>query len=74
MYFNDIGKLVVTSFLLIVILPPIEFLALWALRWLLRAWDQRSCCCPHQLADKTRKKTIKGYKELYEGPTFDIEY
>lgn len=74
MYFNDIGSLIVFSFLIIVILPPFEFLALWALRWLLRAWDQRKCCCPTYLADKTRKKTIKGYKELYEGPEFDIEY
>ena len=54
-------------------IPPVEFVALLALRYLLRVWDQSKCCCPLPLPAKTRKKTILSYKKLYEGPEFDIE-
>ena len=54
-------------------MPVVEFVALLALRCILRAWDQKKCCCPRALPTSTQKKTIAAYKSLYEGPEFDIE-
>ena len=67
--------LIEESYLILVIIPPIEFIAIWFLRLLVKAYDQKTCCCcVKSLPNSTRKKTISAYKELYQGPEFDIEY
>ena len=73
-WFSEIGRMIVTSFLIIIIEPPLEFLAFFFLRYLLKAYDQCKCFWPKRMPNKTKKKTISGYKALYEGPHFDIEY
>ena len=74
-WFRDIGALVISSYSILVIFPPIEFAVLWLIRVLARSYDQRQLCCwSKQLPLKTRKKTISAYKNLYQGPEFDIEY
>ena len=72
-WFSDIGSLIVSSYLVIIIVPALEYVGLLALRCLMRAWDQRKCCLPRALPSLTRKSTIMGYKALYEGDDFDIE-
>ena len=74
MWFQDIGSKVLSSFLIIAILPPIEFISIWLLGYILRAWDQSKFCCARHYPTKTKKKTILAYVALYEGPIFDIEY
>ena len=65
-WFQDIGMLIMQSYIILVILPPVEFLAMWFLRLLGKAWDQRKCCCcTKSMPMQTRKKTISAYKELY---------
>ena len=73
-WFSDIGYTIVLSFLIIIVMPPIEVIIELALFYLKRAWDQRKCCCPSALPSKSRKKTVHDYKELYAGPVFDTEY
>jgi len=60
--------------MIIAVLPPIEFAFLWFIRYLLRAYDQKKCCCPVNYPFKTRKKSIEAYKKLYAGPEFDMDY
>ena len=38
-WYSDIGRLIIQSYILIVIIPPIEFAALFALRYALRVID-----------------------------------
>ena len=73
-WFSQIGGLVLFSMLIMIVIPPLEYLLLYSLRWLIKAYDQSRCCCPRGLPQKTRMKTIFGYLNLYEGPHFDIEY
>ena len=74
MWFQDIGNLVLSSFLIIILVPPIEFLCFWLLGYIFRALDQGKLCCARHYSAKTKKKTILDYVNLYEGPIFDIEY
>lgn len=62
------------SYIILIIIPPIEFVAIWLVRWVLKAYDQGRCCRTKSLPSKSSKKTISAYKELYQGPHFDIEY
>ena len=57
-WFSDVGNLIISSYVIIIFMPIIEFVALWFLRYLLRAYDQKRCCCPLSMPKKTRKKTI----------------
>lgn len=45
-WYSDVGSIIIDSYIIIVFVPALEFGALLALRWLLRAWDQKKCCCP----------------------------
>ena len=74
MWFNDIGNKLLSSMIIICILPPIEFISLWLLSYLLRAWDQNKLFCARQSPFKTKTKTILAYVSLYQGKEFDIEY
>ena len=73
-WFSDFGSVIVFSYIIIIIIPPIEFAAKLGLRYLLRVYDQKKCCCPKNLPTETRKKSMSAYKDLYEGPEFDIDY
>ena len=44
-WFRDIGVLVLQSYMILIVIPPIEFAAVWFIRLLLRAYDQGKCCC-----------------------------
>ena len=62
------------SYLIIAIMPVIEFVIFCLVRCTLRAYDQKKCCCPKLLPRKTSTKTLQDYKWTYEGELMDLEY
>lgn len=73
-WYSDIGALIRNSYLIIIVVPPIEFIFLYMIRLILRCYDQSKCCCPTSYPDSSKKRTIQAYKNLYEGEEFDIDY
>ena len=73
-WFEDIGTQIVTSYVIIVFMPIIEFFLLFTLRYFCRVYDQGKWFWPHWYPTQTKKKTILSYKALYEGPEFETQY
>ena len=55
------------------IFPPLEVLCLWIWSLIKQGYDQGRCC--RKLPpERTRKKTLFAYKNLYCGEEFEIHY
>jgi hypothetical protein len=65
-WFNDVGVLIVATMISQMVYPLIEFLGYWALRYAMRAWDQRSFIATDPF--KTHSKTLQGFESIYAGP------
>ena len=55
--------------------PPLEFAGFYFLRYLKRAWDQRSLILtdPSETS-KTNCKHLQAFVQLYQGPIFSIHW
>lgn len=71
-WFNDVGDLIVGTMVFNMYYPILEFVMYWAIRWLYRAIDQRSCCTNNE--KRSRAKTMQGFEATYSGPEFQIHW
>ena len=71
-WFFDAGKLIIETMTFNIFMPIVEFLMFWAIRYLYRAWDQRSLLPSNY--KHTNCTSVQAFVDIYSGPVFFVHY